>query len=152
MGREESDSMSNVFRRNQKSTGLEFWDNAQEIEIFLTRFLMNEKNVPKKYRYVYSIPILNSVRVLQRYIVAANTIYPVDETELNRRREEQQKAINANEVIIQEIQRMVLVLPIDVDKLDMVGQRLLRESALLRAWRKSSKIKKDKAASQAASC
>ncbi len=144
--------MSSVFRRNHEPTGLEFWDNAQEIEIFLTRFLMNEKNVPKKYRYVYAIPILESVRSLQKHIVAANTIYPTDEAELDKRKDEQQKAINANEIVIQEIQRMVLVLPIDVDKLDDVGGRLLRESALLRAWRKSSKLQKDKAASQVASC
>lgn len=144
--------MSNVFRRNHEPTGLEFWDNAQEIEIALTRFLMNEHNVPKKYRYVYAIPILDSVRNLQKHIVSANTIYPTDEAELAKRRDEQQKAVNANEVIIQEIQRMILVLPIDVDKLDDVGERLLRESALLRAWRKSSKLQKGKAVSQVASC
>lgn len=144
--------MSSVFRRYHKPTGLEFWDNAVEIEIFLTRFLMNEKNVPKKYRYVYAIPILNTIRKMQNHIVAANTIYPVNEKELERRREEQQRAINACEVIIQELQRMVLVLPIDVDKLDSVGERLIGESALLRKWRKASKIQTDKAHSQVASC
>lgn len=145
--------MSNVFRRFHEKTGLEFWDNAVEIEKILTRFLMNEKNVPKRYRYVYTIPILNTVRRMQAHIVAANTIFPVNEEELKKRRDEQQQAVNACETIIQEIQRMILVLTgIDVDKLDEVGERLTRESALLRNWRKSSKIQKDKADSQVVSC
>lgn len=145
--------MSGVFSRYHQETGLEFWDNAVEIEVFLTRFLMNEKNVPKRYRYVYTVPILHAVQRMQDHIVAANSIFPVTEDDLKNRRDEQQKAINACEAVIQRVQRMIPVLSgIDVDKLDSVGDRLIRESALLRAWRKSSKLQKDKAHSQVASC
>jgi hypothetical protein len=145
--------MSNVFSRFHRPTGYEYWDNAVEIEIALTRFLMNEKNVPKKYRYVYAIPILNSIRRLQRQIVEAYTTYPTTPERLAKRKALQQDAINTNEVIIQEIQRMILVLSqIDANKLDDIGNRLMRESALLRGWRKSAKIETDKAETQVTPC
>lgn len=137
--------MSNVFRRFRKPTGLEFWDNAVEISKMLTRFVMNEKNVPKRYTYVFAHPLIEDCRNLRHAIVKANSVYPVNEHELERRKDFQQDAINANEIIIQDVQDMIDILPgIDADKLNELGERLSLESTLLRAWKKSSKVLADK--------
>ena len=135
--------MSGIFRRNRTETGLEFWDTAVEIKREVTRFLMNPNNVPKSYRFVFTFRIIGLTFDLRDAITRANTTFPVNEHELQRRKDFQQDAINTNEAIVQNLQDMLDVLTgIDADKLDHIGDLLIRESALLRAWRKSSKLMK----------
>ena len=137
--------MSNVFARNRSPTGLEFWDNAVCIASEITRFVMNEKNVPKHWRFVYAFPIIKQAQKLRQHIVDANTRYPANEDEPEKRKESQQLAIQANENLIQMLQDMLSVLTdIDADKLDTIGEKLIRESALLRAWRKSAKVEEQR--------
>jgi hypothetical protein len=141
--------MSNVFRRFHTTTGNEYWDNAIEIEIALTRFLMNEKNVPKGYRYIYTVPILNTLHRMQDWIVTATTIYPAGknaEKLLEDKKNAFLKAICACEAVIQGIQRMTFVLSIDLNKLDDLGNRLMKESALLRNARKNSRVQQEQPA------
>lgn len=136
--------MSNVFRRNRKPTGLEYYDTMVQITEKVTRFAMNEKSVPKKYRYVYAIPLIGILHRLRTAITNANTTFPVNERMLEKRREYQMEAICANEDIIQAIQAMVDVLPLDLDKLNEIGDLLTKESALLRAWRKKAKVQQER--------
>lgn len=135
--------MSGIYRRDRKKTGLEFWDTAVEIRKEVIRFLMNPNNVPKSYRFVFTFRIIGLTADLRDAITKANSTFPVNEHELQRRRDFQQDAINYNEAIIQNLQDMLDVLTnIDADKLDHIGDLLIRESALLRAWKKSSKLMK----------
>ena len=137
--------MSNVIRRRRKETGLEFWDVSVELTAAIIRFVMNDKNVPKSYRFVFSFPIIEIARDMRKAIVCANTIYPCTEHDLQRRRDHQQDAINACENIIQALQDMLEVLTgIDIDRLDRIGELLMKESTLLRAWRKSTKLMKER--------
>ena len=136
--------MSNVFRRFHEPTGVEFWDNLVEVEKLLTRFLMNDKNVPKSYRYIYTIPILERLGREWDWIVKAQSIFPGGERAnemLNQKKDALQNAIAANEAIIQALQRMVFILQhIDLDKMDELGKRLIRESAMLRSAKKNCRI------------
>ena len=135
--------MSGIYRRDRKKTGLEFWDTAVEIRKEVIRFLMNPNNVPKSYRFVFTFRIIGLTADLRDAITKANSTFPVNEHELQRRRDFQQDAINYNEAIIQNLQDMLDVLTnIDADKLDHIGDLLIRESALLRAWKKSSRLMK----------
>ena len=135
--------MSGIYRRDRKETGLEFWDTAVEIRKEVIRFLMNPNNVPKSYRFVFTFRIIGLTADLRDAITKANSTFPVNEHELQRRRDFQQDAINYNEAIIQNLQDMIDVLTnIDADKLDHIGDLLIRESALLRAWKKSSRLMK----------
>ncbi len=132
--------MSNVFRRNRKPTGQEFYDTMVTLTDKLTHFVMNDKNVPKSYRYVYAIPIIGLLHRLRTAITNANTTYPVNERLLEKRKDYWLDAICANEDIFQAIQALLDVLPIDLDKLDEIGELLRKESALLRGLRKNAKI------------
>ena len=135
--------MSGIYRRDRKKTGLEFWDTAVEIRKEVIRFLMDPNNVPKSYRFVFTFRIIGLTADLRDAITKANSTFPVNEHELQRRRDFQQDAINYNEAIIQNLQDMLDVLTnIDADKLDHIGDLLIRESALLRAWKKSSRLMK----------
>lgn len=44
--------MSNVLMRKRSISELEFWKTGSEIRAALTRFLMSENNVPKRWRPV----------------------------------------------------------------------------------------------------
>ena len=56
--------MSNVLKRKRAVSDAEFIHNAQNIRTELTRLVMNEKVIPKRYRYVYSVPIIDLCREL----------------------------------------------------------------------------------------
>ena len=64
--------MSNVLKRNRAVSDAGYLHNAEKIRNEVTRLMMNEKVVPKRYRYVYSIPTINLCREL---IKNANTYY-----------------------------------------------------------------------------
>jgi hypothetical protein len=64
--------MSNVLRRNRATSEAEFLHNACRIRTEVTKMVMNEKVIPKKYRYVYAIPMIDICRDL---VKNANTYY-----------------------------------------------------------------------------
>lgn len=64
--------MSNVLRRNRATSEVEFIHNAMRIRKEITSMVMNEKVFPKRYRFVYSIPMIDLCREL---VKNANTYY-----------------------------------------------------------------------------
>lgn len=140
--------MSNVFRRYREPTGIEFWDNAVEIDKELFQFLNNEKNVPKRYRYMFTVPIVNLMGREWDWIVTAQSLFPEGkdaERILEKKKDAFQNAVNANEAVIQALQRMIFKLPsLDINKLDRLGDKLVYESNLLRAAKNGCKIQNGK--------
>ena len=98
---------------------------------------MNEKIVPKRWRPVFTFPMIEKIIKMVDYITAANTIYPQPLREAERRRDYQTQAIITVEQIVQLLQYMLTTLPINPDKFQPVTELLTREAALLRGWRKA---------------
>ena len=132
--------MSNVLSRHRSLSELEFWKNATEIRADITRYMMNEKKVPKRYKFVFAYPGIEYARQLMEEITAANTIYPTTEAELTKRREHQTAAIIACEKINQHMQWMIETLQLSVNDFEGFCMKLYKEIALLKGWRKESKI------------
>ena len=111
---------------------------------FFTRWAMNDKNIPKHYRPVLAYPLLARLDELMNNITAANSVYPINEHELHVRRAYQSAAIGNCEQIWQQLQHiddvMFEVNAIDLNKLADALDMLVREAALLKAWRKTNKI------------
>jgi len=105
---------------------------------------MNEKNIPKHFRPVLAYTLLKRLDDLMDNITAANTIYPVNEHELQIRRDYQNAALGNCEQIWQQLQHiddvMIEVKAIDLNKLADALDMLVHEAALLKAWRKANKI------------
>ena len=102
---------------------------------------MNEKHVPKRWRPVFTFPGIDLARKLMDEITAGNTIYPTTEAELAQRRAHQTEAVIACEQIIQHIQWMIDTLDgVKVSDFEVLGEALFKEVALLKAWRKQSKV------------
>ena len=126
-----------VPKRNRSESKLEFYHTATLVRAELTRFVMNEKVVPKRWRPVFTFPMVEKVICLFDNITAANTIYPQNIQEAYLRREYQMKAIITVEQILQLLQYMMNTLPVDPDKFQPVTELLLKEGQLLRGWRKA---------------
>ena len=143
--------MSNVFRRFHKPTGTEYFDNAAMLGIELYRVLTHEKVVPKSRRFIYTIPIFNIYQREWMWVGLAFDTYPAgnDAQELLAKKKKAfQKAIDANEAIIRSIQQMVIThKEIDIDRLNNLGDLLVKESNLLRKAKDAARIQQEGAKS-----
>ena len=81
--------------------------------------------------------IMQILRALVMNITAANTIYPYLESEFYERRNYQNRAIGNCEQLLQEMQYVMGVLPVNAEKLMPYVETIEKEIALLKGWRKS---------------
>lgn len=146
--------MSNVLERHRGVSEMEFYRTAVEIRHELTTFLMREKNVPKRWRSIYTYPIINLVQAQIDLIVKANNIYPFNAEQVEERKAIQQSCIDYCDLIFERLQSLMADLWWDVlhrpdsdsDKIriqrfvDNMGKLLLYEEDRLKGWRKSTKL------------
>lgn len=67
--------MSNVLERHRGISEMEFYVTAINIRHELTTFLMHEKNVPKRWRSVYTYPVINLSQAQIDLIIKANDVF-----------------------------------------------------------------------------
>lgn len=135
--------MSNVYKRLRGETDTQFIINALDLQALLTQYCAKEKFVPKKYRLLIGVPIINKVDELVDNITFANSIYPTNESELQQRKEYQVKAI-AN---CFQLQNYIVKLEKTIDSvtitsLEKIIDLLCNELNLLKAWKKSDSSRK----------
>ena len=130
-----------VLKNKRSLSELEFYNNAVALRAELTRFVMNENNVPKRWRPVFSFPIIAKVCELFDNITMANTVYPTTEHELEFRRDFQNLAIGNVNQLLQLLQYLLTTLELNADKLMPITKLLLDEERLLKGWRKSGNNK-----------
>ena len=135
--------MSNVYKRLRGETDTQFIINALDLQALLTHYCAKEKFVPKKYRLLIGVPIINKVDELVDNITFANSIYPTNESELQQRKEYQVKAI-AN---CFQLQNYIVKLEKTIDSvtitsLEKIIDLLCSELNLLKAWKKSDSSRK----------
>lgn len=140
--KEWGENLSDVFTRLRGRTGTQFEITALELQTEITKYCVNEKYVPKKWRLLIGVPLINKIDELVDNISFANSIYPTDEKELQERKRFQVRAI-AN---CYQLQNLIIKLENTVDKvtiksLDKIIDLLCIERNLLLAWKKSNKIK-----------
>ena len=150
--------MSNVLARFRGISDMEFYANAEKLYGELSRFLMNDNYVPKKWRTVHAYPIIAMTDSLFDLMEDANGIYPVTEDEVAERKRIQKQCINTCEKIYGRLQRVMLVVWWDTlhraeedaerQKLEKhlteIGDMLDKEVTLLKGWRRSTKLLKHK--------
>ncbi len=142
--------MSSIKARLMKPTGLEFHETAYKIDQEIWNFLRHEyKNksktedgsLPVRYWQTHAVPLHEECWRLISEITYANSIYPIDQQELDDRKHHQQNAINCCENIFQMIRLTANEIPsINLDKLTVALELIDKECKLLRAWKQSSKI------------
>ena len=81
--------------------------------------------------------IMNILHNMIMNITQANTIYPVCESEFYDRRNFQNHAIGNCEQLLQEMQYIISIIPVDAQKYMRYVDTIEKEIALLKGWRKS---------------
>lgn len=133
--------MSGVHFRDRKTTDVQYIVTARELRIELTKFLRNQKNIPKSDRYLIAMPIIEKARELSLNCTAANAVFPVDERTLAKRKD----YLIAAWVAAQQLQEDLIVCietvqTANVAKLSAVIERLGNLCAMIKAAKKSAKI------------
>lgn len=132
-------------RANKRSVSeFEFYKKAVDIYTILARLLMNDKVIPKKFRYVHSVPTLNKAGQLIDEITYANTIYPYDDDMAKLKEEHQLQAIVILEQIFQRVQLAIWTVSPNIDKFSELAQLMVDEANLLRKWKKSTRDARNK--------
>ena len=134
--------MSGVFKRFRGRTETQFEINALKIQSLLIKYAASEKFVPKKYRLLIGVPLVEKGCELVNNITYANSIKAENEADVQLRKKYQSRAI-AN---CFQIQNLLVNLEMTVDKvtiksLEEIITLLCDELPLLISWRKGDKIR-----------
>ncbi len=134
--------MSNVYKRFRGETDIQFIMTALELQVELTKYVNNEKYVPKKWRLILGLPIVNKVDEMVDNITFANTIYPTGVEELERRRKYQTSAIaNCFQLQNKIVKLEKCIDKVTIESLDKIIDLLCIELTLLKKWKKTDKIR-----------
>ena len=112
-------------------------------EMFLQlceKYKINEKIVEQYPEWLIShfrMNILNTLNDLINNITYANSVYPTREAEYDERRAFQNKAIANCYQLLQEMQYVISVVPVNAEKYMQHVDLIEKEIALLKGWRKS---------------
>ena len=134
--------MSNVYKRARKLSELEFYMKSLELRDLLTRYVLNEKNVPKRYRFIIAIPITDSLNRLFYAIINANQIYPYNEIDLALRKDYQRQALVEVSYLFYMLDYMLNLFPQNKSRIKRIAVLLYNVYTLLKGWKNSSKIYK----------
>lgn len=74
--------MSNVYTRNRKKTPFDVLANAEKLQDLVTLYVMNERYVPKKWRFMIGQDLIKKIDELNDNIIAANSIYAMNDQDL----------------------------------------------------------------------
>jgi hypothetical protein len=134
--------MSNVYKRFRGETDIQFIMTALDLQTEITKYVTREKVVPKKWRLIVALPLVNKIDEMVDNITFANSIYPRTQEELANRRAYQQKAI-AN---CYQVQNLIVKLEkcintVTITGLETIIDLLCKELQLLKAWKKNDKMK-----------
>ena len=133
--------MSTVYARKRSLSEYEFYSNALALRNEVTRVAMNERMVPKRYRFTHAVPLVEMGRSLIYNINRADCFYPNSSFNALERKRYLTLAIADCEQLMLELQSLMgphgLCLPIDANKLEPLVEMVEREIQLLRGVRKN---------------
>lgn len=101
--------MSNVYTRNRKKTPFDVLANAEKLQDLVTLYVMNERYVPKKWRFMIGQDLIKKIDELNDNIIAANSIYAMSEQDLASRKAYAQKAIANGYQLQRKLSRLIRV-------------------------------------------
>lgn len=148
--------MSNVLERYRGISDMEFYRNARRLNKALIRFLMSDRNLPKKWRSVYAYPTVLMMEHMFDLMYEANRIYTRTAEKVAERKELQDGCIDCCVQIFGKLQRAAEVVWDDIlrrdeddgeririeNHLTELAEMLDQEITLLEGWKASTKLMK----------
>lgn len=102
--------MSGVYARNRKQTHFDPVDTAAALQDEVTRYIMNEKRIPKRWRQVVGLPLVQMADLISDLAIDANETWP-DEKHIEERRELWRKTIKACKKLDRKLARVQNTVP-----------------------------------------
>ena len=133
--------MSSVLQRKRSVSDREFYKNAIDIRVELTRLACSESAVPKRYRVILGAPMVETAKSLVDNIAKAEEFYPNTAHGVLYRRHYLTLAIADCHRIVQDVQTLKDIgLPVNLNRLTDLADMIDREIALLKGTRKSVRL------------
>ncbi len=130
-----------VYARERKETTTKYVATAQALQTGIIQYLVKEKFVPKKYRYILVQDIIAKANELLDNVVAANSIFPNTEERLRSRLQYMEKAIVNCYQIENKFLCMIRVIPtVNAENLKGITSNLFDEIALIKNSIKNAHI------------
>lgn len=124
--------MSQVYLKDRKETAYDPVDCAADLQDILTRYVMNEKYMPKKWRFVVGIKLIEKVDELTDYVIAANETWAKGKTNMELRHKYWRAAYIACKQLDRKLQRAKTNIDtVTPDSLKTVIELLAKEEGLL---------------------
>ena len=134
--------MSNVYKRFRGETEIQFIMTALDLQVEITKYVINRKHIPKAARLIVGLPLVEKIDEMVDNITFANWIYPKTQAELELRKEYQQKAIiNCYQLQNKIIKAERCIDTVNIKSLEKIIDLLCKELPLLKAWKNSDKMK-----------
>ena len=130
-----------VYAKDRKETSIQYIVTAQKLQVAADRYVMNEKRVPKKWRYMLAQDVINKVSELLDNVVASNTVFPNTEERLALRKKYLQQAVINCFQLENKLLCMVRVIEtVTPNSLSEITSLLSDEIALLKRVMQNAKI------------
>ena len=153
--------MSNVLKRFQGISEMEFYHTADDLRTELSSLLYRDKVVPKKYRTNVTYRAIDAVNRMMALMHKANRIYAYTPEAVSRRKALQQSCMECLDEITEVLQYAIRNVwwqklhavnqktgepTIERQHLELhltdIGNLIEREEQLLRGWKRSTKLLK----------
>ena len=132
--------MSNVFARNKQETELLFLVKARELQQEITKFVMREHVLPKKWRLAIGLDLIKKVDELVDNITYANTVRAINsDLKLMRQKYQQLALANCFQLQNRMVRAEKCVQTVTPEIKARIIELINHEWNLLRAWVKSEK-------------
>lgn len=135
--------MSGVYSRLRKITSVQFLATAMEIHKELALFCTKDTVMPKKYRLLLGVPLVNKATELMDNIFYADTINAINDFQFNEKLKYQQLALsNCYQLQTMLISAENIIETVTVANMDKLIDLIGLEFNLLNKWKDSTKIVK----------
>lgn len=132
--------MSQVYLKDRKETVYDVTSTAAELQDAITIYVMNEKRVPKKWRYMIGREIIKKCDELVDNVIEANETWAKGEENMAHRREYWGKALRNCKQLDRKLTRAKNVIPtVTPDSLKQIIELLWKEEGLLIHKKKNDK-------------
>ena len=130
-----------VYARERKETAIQYVVTAQKLQTIVIKFLMNEKKVPKKWRFILVFGAIRKVNELLDNVVAAHNIFPNTEEKLKQRIDYLNKGVlNCYQLENRFLCMMRVIETVNAGNLGDITSLLFDEIALLKKTIKNAKV------------
>jgi len=130
-----------VFKRNRKETATQYVVTAQDLQVAVIKYMMNEKYVPKKWRYMLAHGAMRIVSDILDNVIGSYKTFPNTDDRLAQRRNYLEKAMIGCYQLQNRLLCMVRVIDtVNADNLGNITSLLLNEIELLNKTIKNSHI------------